>query len=372
MTSKPTRTILFLCGDLMLGRGVDQIMASPSDPRLYESYMTSALGYVQLAEAVSGPIPRAVAPHYVWGDLLTDLEAMAPSARVANLETSITTAASPYPKGINYRMHPGNSACLAAARLDCCTLANNHVLDWGVAGLEETLAVLDMTGIAATGAGRTPAKAARPAAVALPDGRRLLVYGVGSACSGIPPDWAVSARRPGIALLPDLSPRTADALARRVLAERRSGDIVVISIHWGSNWGFDIPDIQRQFARRLIDAGACDVLHGHSSHHPRGIEIYARRLILYGCGDLLNDYEGIAGHEEFRGDHVLAYLPGVEEDGALASLVLLAYRIRRFRLERADAEATAWLCGTVQRASAAQGLAFRIEEGHRLAAQWSE
>ena len=101
---------LFLCGDVMLGRGIDQIMHCPSDPTLYESYVTSALGYVELAERAHGPIPRDCPFDYVWGDSLNDLDAAHPAARIVNVETSITTSMSPVPKGINYKMHPGNDS----------------------------------------------------------------------------------------------------------------------------------------------------------------------------------------------------------------------------------------------------------------------
>ena len=100
-----------------------------------------------------------------------------------------------------------------------------------------------------------------------------------------------------MSLLPDLSLTSANKLAERILATRGPGDLVVVSIHWGSNWGYHVPEEQRAFAHALVDANACDVLHGHSSHHPRAFEVYQERLILYGCGDFITDYEGISGWE---------------------------------------------------------------------------
>src|SRR5690606_2510781 len=107
---------------------------------------------------------------------------------------------------------------------------------------------------------------------------------------------------PGINLLGDLSRSTARRTAEAMNRFKRPGDIVIASIHWGHNWGYTIPQEQRTFAREWIDSGAVDGVHGHSSHHPKGIELYRDRPILYGCGDLLNDYEGIGGYERFRGD----------------------------------------------------------------------
>jgi poly-gamma-glutamate synthesis protein (capsule biosynthesis protein) len=71
-------TTLFLCGDVMLGRGIDQILPHPGDPRLYESYVKSAATYVELAERRNGPIPKPVDFEYVWGDVLAELQRVRP------------------------------------------------------------------------------------------------------------------------------------------------------------------------------------------------------------------------------------------------------------------------------------------------------
>jgi poly-gamma-glutamate capsule biosynthesis protein CapA/YwtB (metallophosphatase superfamily) len=86
------------------------------------------------------------------------------------------------------------------------------------------------------------------------------------------------------------------------------GDTVIVSIHWGPNWGYDVPVVHRRFARRLIEEAHADIVHGHSAHHPLGVELHAGRPVLYGCGDFINDYEGISGHEEFRSELTLAWL----------------------------------------------------------------
>jgi poly-gamma-glutamate capsule biosynthesis protein CapA/YwtB (metallophosphatase superfamily) len=362
---------LALCGDVMLGRGIDQILPNPSDPRLYEDYMDSALDYVRLAEAAHGAMPSGVSFDYVWGDMLTDLEELRPQARIANLETSITTSDTPVPKGINYRMHPGNVDCLAAAAFHCCVLANNHVLDWDTEGLLETLVTLEGAGIRFAGAGRHAAEAAQAATIDIAGNRRVLVFGYGSTSSGIPRNWAASEHRPGVNLLPDLSPATAWRIANHVATLRRAGDLVVVSIHWGSNWGYQVTEEQRAFAHALIDAGGCDLLHGHSSHHMRPIEVYRDRLILYGCGDFINDYEGISGYEQYRGDLTVMYLPQLSHDGAISGLTLLPYRIRRFRLTHAGRDDAAWLQATLDRESLALGCRIALHGDRRLAARWN-
>lgn len=339
----------------MTGRGIDQALPHGGDPRLHEPHVKSAERYVELAEERNGPIPRPVDFSYPWGAALRELERFDPDARVVNLETAVTAHGTPARgKRIHYRMHPGNVRCLSAAGIDCCVLANNHVLDWGADGLGETLDTLDEAGLRRAGAGRSPREARAPAVVPIgPEGdetgRRILVFAFGSTASGIPRRWGATDERAGVSLLPDLSDRTARDVAARIRDTRREGDVVVASIHWGGNWGYDVPERQRRFARLLVAEGGVDVVHGHSSHHPKGMEVFEGRPILYGCGDFLNDYEGIGGHGQFRPDLVLMYFVTLGAEDGSAGVEMRPLRIRRFRLERVDDEDARWLRDTLTR-----------------------
>ncbi|HEY0887054.1 MAG TPA: CapA family protein, partial [Ramlibacter sp.] len=155
---------LFLCGDVMTGRGIDQLLPHPVPPRLFEAYVQSAADYVRLAEARCGPLGRRLDFGYPWGDALAVLEQMQPALRIVNLETAVTVSEDAQPgKGIHYRMHPANVRCLTGAGVHCCVLANNHVLDWGAAGLLETLRTLEAADLRFAGAGRDAVEAAAPA-----------------------------------------------------------------------------------------------------------------------------------------------------------------------------------------------------------------
>jgi len=195
---------LFLCGDVMPGRGIDQILPHPSDPALHEPYMRDARRYVKLAERVSGTIPRQAKFDYIWGDVQAELDRAVVDLRVINLESSITSSDDYWPgKRIHYRMHPRNIECITSARISCCCLANNHILDWGYEGLAETLRTLDAAGIAHAGAGRDAAEAAAPAVFDLPGKGRVLIFSYGSPTSGVPWEWAASAHQPGVNFLED-------------------------------------------------------------------------------------------------------------------------------------------------------------------------
>jgi poly-gamma-glutamate capsule biosynthesis protein CapA/YwtB (metallophosphatase superfamily) len=352
---------------MMTGRGVDQVLPHPGDPRIQEPHVRSAERYVQLAEQASGRIPRPVAFSYIWGDALQELASQRPDARIVNFETTITRS-DDYWKGkdIHYRMHPDNVPCITAASIDCCVLANNHALDYRDAGLLETLDSLKMAGVRIAGAGRNLAEARAPAVIEVPGKGRVIVLGFGTETSGILPSWAATDDRPGVNLLPDLSDDTIDRIGDMVRSIKRPRDIVVASLHWGSNWGFAVPDKHVRFAHGLIRAGV-DLVHGHSSHHVRPMEIFEDRLILYGCGDFLDDYEGIAGYEKFRDDLALMFFPTVDLlTGRLSELHLTPMQIRNFRLNRASRADAGWLRDTINRESRRFDFQVELREDDRL------
>jgi len=355
---------LFLCGDVMLGRGVDQILPHSGNPALYERMVRDARSYVDLAVRVNGQIPQPVDWSWPWGDALQLLQEAGCDARIINLETSITTS-DDYAKGkpVHYRMNPANIEALAAVGPDVCVLANNHVLDFGHGGLLETLDVLSTSGLRIAGAGRSLREAQAPAVVPIPrTGSRLLILAFGSPTSGIPYGWAAAEDRPGVYLLDTLSDALADALCRRIRDARQPGDVAVVSAHWGSNWGYRIEPEQVRFAHRLIDGGV-DLVHGHSSHHPRPIEVYRKKLILYGCGDLVDDYEGISGHSEYRDDLRLLYLPKLDPaTGELAELRMVPLQARQMRLHRMSSNEAKWLRRILDKVSRRFGSRIDLEQ----------
>jgi poly-gamma-glutamate synthesis protein (capsule biosynthesis protein) len=168
-----------------------------------------------------------------------------------------------------------------------------------------------------------------------------------------------------------LSEDDLERVSDTVSAATRPGDLVIVSIHWGPNWGYRIPLAHRWFAQSLIDRADVNVVHGHSTHHPIGIEVYRGRLILYGCGDLINDYEGIPGREQFRPDHGILYLADLDPaSGALQGLELIPMRVRRFRLEHAPLEEATWLATVLSRESRPFGIAVERNPDGLFEARW--
>jgi len=359
---------LFMAGDVMTGRGIDQVLLHPGDPRLHESFVKDARHYVALAEAVNGPIQTPLQCKTLWGEALLEWQRIAPDVRLINLETSITTSRDYWPdKGVHYKMHPRNIACLAEAGIDYCSLANNHVLDWGYSGLTETLASLADRNISFSGAGENQQQAEQAAIIEVAEKGRVIVLSYGFRSSGIPSGWAAQPDKAGVNLLPNMKARTVRLVKQQIDTLKQAGDIVIASIHWGSNWGYAVPQSHIDFAHRLIDEAGIDVIYGHSSHHPRPLEVYNGKLIIYGSGDFINDYEGISGYEEYRDNLVLMYFADIDPgSGKLIQLQLVPMQIKQFSLRRASEGDSLWLQETLNREGWPMGTRLQLTEDHVL------
>ena len=154
---------------------------------------------------------------------------------------------------------------------------------------------------------------------------------------------------------------------------RQPRDVIIVSLHWGPNWGYEIPAEQRRFAHALIDRADVSIIHGHSSHHPKAVEVYRNRLILYGCGDFVNDYEGIRGYEEFRDDLGLMYFADFSPSSTdLAALEIVPLQIRQFRLVRPSIQDIDWVQRMLDLESQRFGTRVALTSDTRLALSWPD
>lgn len=346
---------LFMVGDVMLGRGIDMILEHANDPILYESNGLDARDYVTLATTQNGPIPdkseRQV--DYVWGDAIQILKEKKPDVRIINLETSVTTSDTPWPmKSIHYRMHPKNVNVIQSANVDCCVLANNHVADWGFPGLIETLDTLQNGGIKFAGVGRNSSEAKSPAVFELNSETRVLVFSAGHFSSGVPDSWEAKPDREGVNILEFYqASKAVTQLKEQIEQHKQDGDIIVLSVHWGGNWGWKVDPSFVKFAHKAIDEAGVHVIHGHSSHHVKGIEVYNGRLVIYGCGDFLNDYEGITeSYEGYHCDLALMYFADINPvTGHLAGLRMVPTQTKHLRVNKAKEEGIVWLTQIMSR-----------------------
>jgi poly-gamma-glutamate synthesis protein (capsule biosynthesis protein) len=297
------------------------------------------VGDVMLGRLVNQQL-RNEKPEYPWGDTLPLFRSC--DVRVCNLECVLSDRGRPWsatPKMFHFRSDAKNVAVLKAASIDAVSNANNHVLDYEYDAMFEMLALLDQAHIAHAGAGPNRAEAWRPAIIQSGAVRVGMI-----ACTDNEPAWEATCNHPGICYTPidTNDPRTQELIA--LIADiSGSLDFLVVSAHWGGNWGYRPPEEHVLWGRALIDAGA-DVVFGHSAHVFRGIEIYRRKPILYSTGDFIDDY---AVDEIERNDESFVFV--VAASGReVHEICLYPTRICSFRAQRAEPGAALVIASKMQ------------------------
>jgi poly-gamma-glutamate synthesis protein (capsule biosynthesis protein) len=318
-----------LTGDVMLGRLVDQYVIRN----------------------------QSIGPDKIWSDVLPLM--LKADRRLINLECVISGRGrewQPDSKAFHFRAHPRAIDFLRAATIDCVTLANNHVLDYGTDALIECLALLDRAGIKRTGAGASLMEALTPAILDLPQGRLGVV-----SLTDNEPEWEAGEKKPGThyvaydakGLVEPYRSRLAQVLKR----VRSQADLVIVSAHVGPNWG-PPSAAMRALAYQIIDLGA-DLYWGHSNHTAQGIELYKGKAILYSTGDFIDDY---AVDPAERND--LSFLLVLElERGRIARVVLHPVCIEDLYVRLAKDQEVVFLQRTMQAKCAAFGSRILFHEG---------
>lgn len=316
-----------LTGDVMLGRGVNEALS-------------------------------AMRPDEPWGDTLPLL--LEADLRIVNLECAITAHREPWSRSekvFHFRADPTAVRTLQAARIDACSLANNHVLDFEEQGLLDTIRHLDDAGIQHAGAGQDRERAGRAA---------MLNAGMGNVRAALlsftdnEPSFSAGPARPGTNYLDvALDAKTLGRIEASINAARGDGaEIVIFSNHWGPNMVQRPPALFREFARRVIDLGA-DIYHGHSAHIFQGMEIYRGRPILYDTGDYIDDY---AVDPWLRNDWSFLFRVAMEQC-RLRRIELFPVRLSYGRVNRATGDERLGIVERMTRLSAEMGtrLAWREE-----------
>jgi len=306
-------------GDTMLGRLIDQLLPihvhEPEAARIVSSIRASA-----------GPTSHLVGYNdsTIWGNTLSVLQSA--DLNFLNLETSVTTHAVKWPtKVFNYRMHPANISALQVAGIHYAGLANNHTLDFREEGLLETAKTVKAAGIAFAGAGENEDEATKPAILYFSGEESEIEHEIHVwAASDHPSDWAKVRTFHFIDYTPQIRARL-----KKLLTAPTSNDaaLKVFSVHWGPNYSWQPADEIRDLAHFLVDECGIDIVHGHSSHHVQGVEVYAGKLIIYGCGDFVDDYAVVPG---YRNDLSAVWRVSVENDVTRAQGRLVVKRLEIF------------------------------------------
>jgi poly-gamma-glutamate capsule biosynthesis protein CapA/YwtB (metallophosphatase superfamily) len=264
---------------------------------------------------------------FPWGDTLPIFTKA--DYRLCNLECVISDIGRPWSKPaklFHFRSDSKNIQVLKAANIDAVSLANNHALDFEYDALFQMLYLLSQNGISRAGAGKDLSEAAGLSICEIVGTKIGLI-----SFTDNEPVWEATKDKPGIFYVPiKLEDPRAQNLLEIVNQAKKKIDFLIVSAHWGPNWGHYPPDDHQAFARALIDAGV-DIIYGHSPHIFRGIEIYNQRPILYSTGNFIDDY---AVDEVERNDQSFIFI--IETKGKeVSGLKIYPTVIRNFQALKA-------------------------------------
>ena len=356
-------------GDNMLGRAVQLTfpVQAPGEELIRDS--CSARYYLDKALHSDFAIDEIRKQNQNQGSYLWDKSRFnmnpAPDLCLLNLETAVTKSISnndiPRYKGINYHMHVDNFETIMSGfpfkdiPVVLC-YANNHSMDYGrIAFEKETLPFFRKTNLVRmVGCGNNIREASKPVLVPIKD-VTCEIFAVAAGCSGTPRDWWASESQSGLVGLPPLvNERNIDEaidIVQNIVSPKssqRDNRIRILSIHWGPNWALkheSSEEIQarRKFAHRLIDECGIDLIYGHSSHHIRGLERYKGKLIMYGAGDIINDYEGFENVGEEKYNRLGGvFVVDLSSSGDLRQLQIVPMLMNQLRLERVSKTSKRW------------------------------
>ena len=305
-------------GDVMIGRTVDE--------------MISKRGYA-----------------YPWGDLLPLLKTT--DVNIINLETTLTNSKDKVEKVFNFKATPDKINTLELASISIACLANNHILDYAEAGLQETIAQLDRANIKHTGAGKDQ-KAASSSAACSVKGVRLSVLNY----TDNEPGWKAAPGKPGTNYIDVSDPSDSDKVFQEVAALREETDLLIVSLHWGPNLGEEPPLNFVDFAHELVRHGA-DIVYGHSAHVFQRVELFKQKLIFYDTGDFVDDY---AVHPHLRNDRSFLYLVEATKH-SIVGLKLVPVLISNCQVNKAEKKVADWCLKKMRSLSAPFGTEINSE-----------
>lgn len=255
---------------------------------------------------------------YVWGDTIDIIKRA--DFSLINLECPVSSKGKEWNKTFkvfHFRANLDAIQVLNSASIDYVSLANNHILDYDIEGLLDTLDILDKNNISHSGAGRNLKEAVKPAIIEKklkpkPSNNHDSYYNVDNeevnnndskntirigliSLTDNEPEWEAKYDLPGINYIPTtLDPDTYYyRLQNYIENTKKQSDLVIVSSHVGPHFRETPSTKYVNFAHKIIDFGA-DIYWGHSNHMPQGIELYKHndnnKIILYDCGDFIDDY----------------------------------------------------------------------------------
>jgi len=201
---------------------------------------------------------------------------------MVNLETAITERGAPVPgKNFHFRSPAATFTALRAAGVDVVSMANNHSLDYGPQGMQDTFDAIASSKFPVVGMGHNAAEAYRPYRTVIKGQRIAILSALDWLEQALIPAWSATETQPGIAFSID---RTRLLAALR--AVRPEVDTVVVFLHWGTEQSHCASSEQQSLAKALLAAGA-DIVVGSHAHRVFGAGRAGNALVAYGLGNFV-------------------------------------------------------------------------------------
>jgi gamma-polyglutamate biosynthesis protein CapA len=236
---------LFTAGDIMLSRTVEKTYLAKKDFNYCFEPLTELIQSADLA--------------------------------LANLESPIIAGATVPAGSFSFRAHPESAKALKTAGFDVLTLANNHFGNYGQNGMLKTFEYLTAQGIDYVGAGKNSAEMKNPVIKEV-KGLKIAFLGYGYG----PDYYAATADKAGFAFM------DAAQMIKDVKALQDSVDLIIVTMHDGTEYVNAPTEHQKNFAHLAIDNGA-DLVIGHHPHVVQEMEIYNEKYIFYSLGNFIFD-----------------------------------------------------------------------------------
>ncbi|NSW90520.1 MAG: CapA family protein [Firmicutes bacterium] len=305
--------------DLMLKSSNDELESSETEKKSkYELLYIKAVGDIMLGRGVEYHLDNQGKDYTYPFQYVADV-LRAGDIVFGNLEASMTESSHSLDPNGKYVLKSRVKAAegLKYAGFNVLNLANNHIMDYYEKGLFDTMDTLEKYEIAYCGAGRNIEEARKPALLNV-KGVKVAVLGYTDMAEyiykGNPMiSFAAEEEKSGVV------PRKYELIEEDIEKIRERTDLIIISLHWGVEDSFEVTEEQKEFAYKLIDAGA-DIILGHHPHKFQGVEIYNGKPIVYSMGNFIFDQNDSLKQESFIVD--MAF-----NDEKLVSLELLPIRI---------------------------------------------
>jgi poly-gamma-glutamate synthesis protein (capsule biosynthesis protein) len=275
-----------------------------------------------------GPIYASITPDVAAADLAT-----------CEMETPLAPPQGPFAGWPNFNAPPQVLTALKQIGYDSCTTASNHSLDQGYPGVKRTLDELDAAGLKHTGSARSAAEAAQPLVITTANGVRIAQLAYAFGFNGIP----VPPGEPWLANLTNVP----DILAAARRAKQAGADIVVLSMHWGTEYQHAPTAEQISEATELLASPDIDVILGDHTHVVQPFAKIGQKWVAYGMGNQISRHadpvpdsrEGVM--PEFTFTEVSPHHWRITTAAAIPTWMQLSPKLRLIDIPRALADPSA-------------------------------